>query len=69
MEIAIYKALVAAAESVGDLARSKEVCQQILTEEQELAAWLDENLPGITRAFLARDASATRAGGSLVGAS
>ncbi|MFL9827047.1 ferritin-like domain-containing protein [Rhodoplanes sp. SY1] len=55
MEMATYKALITAAESAGDLT-TKEVCQEILAEEKEMAGWLDENLPGVVRTFLARDA-------------
>ncbi|RAI43078.1 hypothetical protein CH341_16210 [Rhodoplanes roseus] len=60
MEVATYKGLITAAESVGDAA-TKEVCQGILAEEQEMAGWLDENLPGVVRTFLARDARGTSA--------
>lgn len=62
MEIAAYRVLITAAEQAGD-PTTKEVCQEILAEEQAMAQWLDDNLPGITRTFLARaarDATAKR---------
>lgn len=42
-EIASYKALVKAAESVGE-EQIAETCRRILREEQEMAAFLDEHL-------------------------
>jgi len=53
MEIAAYKMLIAAAEECGD-ADTKRVCETILREEQEMAQWLDRNLPAITQQFLRR---------------
>ncbi len=54
MEIASYKALIAAAEVVGD-AETKRVCEQILREEEAMAQWLAEHLQGTVAQFLARD--------------
>ncbi|MBR0557047.1 ferritin-like domain-containing protein [Ciceribacter sp. L1K23] len=54
MEIASYRALIAAAEAVGDV-DTADVCRGILAEEVEMADWLGEHLPAVTRQFLARD--------------
>lgn len=53
-EIASYTALIAAAKAAGepDVAQ---VCADILTQEEAMAAWLLENLPLLTEEFLVRD--------------
>jgi ferritin-like metal-binding protein YciE len=53
MEIAAYKILMAAAEHCGDQ-ETKRVCEGILREEEEMARWLDNRLPLITREYLSR---------------
>jgi ferritin-like metal-binding protein YciE len=53
MEIAAYKILMAAAEHCGD-PETKRVCESILREEEEMARWLDDRLPVITREYLSR---------------
>jgi ferritin-like metal-binding protein YciE len=53
MEIASYRILIAAAEAAGD-AETARVCQEILLEEEAMAGWLADAIPGITRAHLAR---------------
>lgn len=52
-EIANYRALIAAAEAVGetDIAR---VLLQSLDEEMEMATWLEQRLPQLTRTYLSR---------------
>jgi ferritin-like metal-binding protein YciE len=55
-EIASYKSLIAAAEETGEPEVGR-VCQQILREEEDMARWLGEHLPEVTRAFLAREAT------------
>ncbi len=54
MEIASYRALIAAAEVCGD-AETKRVCEDILQQEEAMAAWLEERLPHTVRQFLIRD--------------
>lgn len=54
MEIAAYKVLIAAADSVGD-AETSAVCQRILAEEEAMAKWLADNIGGVTKKFLARE--------------
>ena len=51
MEIASYRCLIAAADAVGDTETSR-ICQQILQQEEAMAAWLKEQLPQVTRQFL-----------------
>lgn len=53
-EISAYKALVAAAEECGE-SRVAGVCRDILREEEEMARWLGENLPEVTRQYLRRE--------------
>jgi len=53
MEIASYQILIAAAEAAGDTETSR-VCEEICREEEAMAGWLAEAIPGITRAHLAR---------------
>ncbi len=54
MEIASYKALIAAAELCGDM-ETKQVCEQILPQEEAMADWLAEHLPTTVKQFLVRD--------------
>src|SRR5690606_21526435 len=54
MEIASYRALIAAAQTVGDM-ETQRVCEQILVEEEAMAQWLQENLGEVTQQFLVRD--------------
>lgn len=54
MEIASYTMLIAAAKDCGD-SEIQRVCEQNLREEEEMAAWLAENLPTVTQRFLARE--------------
>lgn len=56
VEIAAYTALIATAKTVGDTATQSQL-EQILVQEKAMAAWLLENLPQITQAFLARSAT------------
>lgn len=53
-EISSYTALVAAAEAAGDQ-QTVTVCREILSEEQAMADWLREHLPGITQQYLERE--------------
>ena len=51
MEIASYTILINAAKHVGDKETAR-VCEQILKEEKAMAAWLEKNLPVLTRQYL-----------------
>ena len=55
MEIASYRSLMAAADAVGDT-EVRIVCEQHLAQEEEMADWLEEQLPLVTRQFLQRSA-------------
>lgn len=52
-EIAAYRSLVAMAEAAGEpeIARA---CEQILRQEEAMAAWIGEHLEDTTRRFIAR---------------
>lgn len=52
-EIANYRALIAAAERVGEPEIAR-ILQQSLDEELEMAGWLEQRLPQITRTYLER---------------
>ena len=52
-EIANYKALIAAAEQVGDQ-QTRGTCEQILRQEEAMASWLSQHLPQVTRQYLER---------------
>lgn len=54
MEIASYRILIAAADSVGDH-ETRQACESILAEEQAMAAWLDEQLVPVTQEYLSRE--------------
>ena len=53
MEIASYTVLIAAAKAVGDV-ETQRACEQILPQEEAMAAWLRDHLPELTTAFLGR---------------
>lgn len=53
-EIASYKILIAAAEEVGDH-ETKRLCEEILREEEAMAAWLEQNTPQVVRHYLQRE--------------
>ena len=59
VEIASYTSLIAAAESLGDR-QTAAVCQQILQEEQAMAAFLIEQIPVATIETLRRTQAAHR---------
>jgi ferritin-like metal-binding protein YciE len=56
MEIASYKALIIAANEVGQPAIA-EACQGILSEEENMAAWLAEQMPIIVREAVQKGAT------------
>jgi ferritin-like metal-binding protein YciE len=55
MEIASYRALAAAARAVGDETTAR-VCEDICEEEEEMAAWLADNLGPVAETYLQREA-------------
>ena len=54
-EIACYKALIAGAQALGETEVVR-VCEQILREEQEMASWLESNLPMVVNLYLGTEA-------------
>jgi ferritin-like metal-binding protein YciE len=54
MEIASYRILISTAQEVGDMETAR-VCEGILKEEEAMAEWLEQNLPGLTKNYLARE--------------
>lgn len=55
-EIASYTSLIAAAEELGDF-ETAEVCKQVLEEEKAMAQFLAEQIPTLTRQYLAQQAA------------
>jgi ferritin-like metal-binding protein YciE len=53
-EISAYRALIAAANVASD-SETERVCRDILRQEEEMAAWLSEQLPQVTAQFLRRE--------------
>lgn len=51
MEIATYQTLITTANFVGDHETQK-ICEEILSEEQEMADWLAREMVAMTQAFL-----------------
>lgn len=57
-EVASYTALIGAAQELGDQ-HTLQTCQQILQEDQEMANWLQQNLPTLVQETMRRMAGAT----------
>jgi ferritin-like metal-binding protein YciE len=53
LEIASYRILIAAAKHVGDL-QTQRVCEEILSQEEEMARWLGQELEGMTQEYLSK---------------
>ena len=53
LEIASYRILIAAAKRVGDL-QTQRVCEEILSQEEEMANWLGQELEEMTQTYLTR---------------
>jgi ferritin-like metal-binding protein YciE len=58
-EIACYQALIVAAETLGD-ADTEQMCEAILEDEEDMAAWLEENLPMTVQETLALQQAESR---------
>ncbi len=57
-EVASYTSLIAAAHALGET-QIATTCEQILREDQAFAQWLQQHIPTVTNAFLAREVAAT----------
>lgn len=53
MEIASYRILISTAETLGD-AQAVAVLRQILSQEEQMAAWLLDHIPGVLHSFFQR---------------
>lgn len=53
-EIGSYRMLIVAADEVGDH-ETKRTCEEILKEEEAMAAWLEQNSPSIVHQYLQRE--------------
>jgi ferritin-like metal-binding protein YciE len=53
MEIACYRTLIAATKHLNDL-QTQRVCEEILSQEEEMAHWLGQELEGVTQSYLGR---------------
>lgn len=51
-EIACYRSLITGARAAGDL-ETAHICEQILREEEEMATWLEHNIPMVTEEYVA----------------
>jgi ferritin-like metal-binding protein YciE len=55
-EIACYRALIAGAQALGETEVVR-VCEQILREEEEMARWLESQLPQLVQLYLGQEAT------------
>lgn len=53
MEIASYRMLISMAQSCGEQ-EIQRICEQILPEEEAMAAWLEQHMDDVTRTFMQR---------------
>lgn len=60
MEVASYQILISTAASIGDR-ETENICREILAEEEAMAQWLHEHIPGLTQNFLLRQADVATA--------
>lgn len=54
-EIASYTSLITAATAIGD-AETARVCQEILRDEQDMARWIEQQIPVVTQEFIGQQA-------------
>lgn len=63
LEIASYRALIVAARALGEQ-HIVQVCEGILRDEEEMARWLEQNLPMVVQEYLGTHATAGAGMGS-----
>lgn len=63
-EIASYRSLIAAADQLEEQ-ETAQVCQEILVEEEEMAAWLGEQIDALTQQFLAQQSDEPEEGAQV----
>ncbi|MFW5966518.1 MAG: ferritin-like domain-containing protein [Persicimonas sp.] len=64
MEIASYKSLIAAAEAYNE-PEVRQMCKEILAEEEEMANWLENNIDQVTQSFLSEQGVTTAGKGTV----
>jgi len=57
LEIASYRALIVAARALGE-AEVARICEDILRDEEDMAHWLEQQLPTIVQEFLGQESHA-----------
>jgi ferritin-like metal-binding protein YciE len=55
-EIACYRGLITAAEALGE-GRVADTCRRILRDEEQMAAWLQEQVPTVVEGYIVRQAA------------
>ena len=63
LEIASYRALIVAARALGEQ-QIAQVCEGILRDEEEMARWLEQNLPTVVQEYLGQTSTAGAGMGS-----
>ncbi len=59
-EIACYRSLIAAAQTYGDT-ETVRACESILRDEEDMARWLDMNIPTMTVEYMGKEGTERRA--------
>lgn len=59
-EIAAYRSLITVAET-GGFSSAVPLLQQSLKQEEDMAAWLEDHLPGVTKQYLALESAGMQA--------
>jgi ferritin-like metal-binding protein YciE len=65
-EIACYRALIVGARALGEN-QVVQVCEQILRDEEEMASWLEKQLPMVVQEYLGQGAPVGAGAGSFSG--
>ena len=66
LEIASYRALIVAARALGEQ-QIAQVCEGILRDEEEMARWLEQNLPTVVQEYLGTHTTAGAMGSPSTG--
>ncbi len=59
VEVACYRALIAAARDIGEAAVAR-LCEENLREDEAMARWLDEQIPNLVKQTLEKKAAGAR---------
>ena len=66
MEVSSYRILIAAAQAAGET-RIAQACMTLLGQEENFADWLAEQVPAVTREYLARETEPASGAGMVPG--